>query len=43
MKLTEIKNIQSLSTAQSTTLKGGARDTRGGHSTSSSTLTLPIK
>jgi hypothetical protein len=38
MKLTEIKDIQSLTPAQSTTLKGGARDTRGGKSTSSSTI-----
>ena len=43
MKLTEIKNIQSLGIAQSQTVKGGARDTRGGNSSSTSTLTLPIK
>jgi hypothetical protein len=38
MKLAEIKDIQSLSPAQSTTLKGGARDTRGGKTTSTSTI-----
>jgi hypothetical protein len=38
MKLTEIKDIQSLTSAQSTTLKGGARDTRSGTSTTSSNI-----
>jgi hypothetical protein len=43
MKFTEIKDIQSLTPAQSTSLKGGARDTRGTGTTSTSTLTLIIK
>jgi hypothetical protein len=38
MKLTEIIDIQSLNVAQSTTVKGGARDTRGGKTTSTSTI-----
>jgi hypothetical protein len=43
MKLRELTNIQPLEVAQSTTLKGGARDTRSGQTTSTSTLTLIIK
>jgi hypothetical protein len=43
MNLRELTNIKSLETAQSKAIKGGARDTRGGKSTTTSTLTLPIK
>jgi hypothetical protein len=43
MKLSELTNVQSLETAQSITLKGGARDTRTSTSTGTSTLTLIIK
>jgi hypothetical protein len=43
MKLRELTNIDSLNVAQSTTVKGGARDTRGSGTTSASTLTLIIK
>lgn len=39
MKLINIKNIETLNVAQSLTLKGGARDTRGSQTTSTSTLT----
>lgn len=35
MKLRELNNVQTLNAAQSVTIKGGARDTRGGTSTSS--------
>ena len=38
MKLTEIANIQSLNMEQSVAIKGGARDTRGGKTTSTSTI-----
>jgi hypothetical protein len=38
MMLTELTNIKSLETAQSTAIKGGARDTRRPTSTSTSTL-----
>ena len=38
MKLTELTNIQSLTPAQSLTIKGGARDTRGKGTTSTSTI-----
>jgi hypothetical protein len=43
MKLSELTNIKSLEVAQSQTVKGGARDTRGGQSTTASTLTIIIK
>jgi hypothetical protein len=43
MKLRELTNVQSLETAQTVTLKGGARDTRTSASSGTSTLTLIIK
>ncbi len=38
MKLIDIKNIETLNAAQSQTLKGGARDTRGDQTTSTSSI-----
>ena len=38
MKLTELTNIQKLNPAQSLTIKGGARDTRGTGTTTTSTI-----
>jgi hypothetical protein len=38
MKLRDITNIQSLDMVQSLTIKGGARDTRGGKTTTTSTI-----
>ena len=38
MKLTEMTNIQKLNAAQSLTTKGGARDTRGNGTTTTSTI-----
>jgi hypothetical protein len=43
MKLRELTNIKSLEVAQSVTVKGGARDTRGSGTTSTSTLTNFVK
>jgi hypothetical protein len=38
MQIQEIKGIQSLNEAQSLAIKGGARDTRGGKTTSTATI-----
>ena len=38
MKLTELTNVQKLNPAQSLTIKGGARDTRGKGTTTTSTI-----
>jgi hypothetical protein len=36
--ITEIKNVLTLTVEQSQTIKGGARDTRGGKTTTTSTI-----
>lgn len=43
MKLTEIQDIKTLNVDQAQTVKGGARDTRGGQTTATSTYTGGIK
>ena len=42
-KLKEIQDIQALNVEQAQTVKGGARDTRGSQTTSTSTYTGGIK
>ena len=43
MKLRELTNIQPLNVAQTTTVKGGARDTRGTSTSGTSTLGIYFK
>lgn len=43
MKLRELNNVNTLNAEQSVTIKGGARDTRGSGTTSTSTYTEGIK
>lgn len=43
MKLTEIKDIKTLNVEQAQTVKGGARDTRGGQTTATSSYTIPLR
>jgi hypothetical protein len=43
MQLRELTNVHVLNTAQTQTIKGGARDTRKGSSSSTSSLSLPIR